>query len=150
MKKLYLLTIICLLLGLSSCGYVDYDGWDPEPPYGWDDSFYDPDLDGTWELYLVNSSHVYDDEVNYIQFYGDGRGYYCYYDRGYRESERIAYWCPRAVGGASSRQINIQYEYGNPSTMNYWFTDSYTLWMQWRNSYGVLTYVYKAIPRLPW
>lgn len=149
--KAHLLIIaasLTLLGSLTGCGYVD-DDWDPEPPYGWDDSFYDPDLTGSWELYQVNSDYVRGDQVNYLQFYGRGKGRYYYYYRGGRESERIAYWCQRSVSGTSSRQINIQYETGAPSTMNYWFTDSSTLWMQWKNAQGVQTYVYKA-SAVPW
>lgn len=149
MKKnlIYFAISAIALLTLPSCGYMDT--WDPEPPYGWD-SYSDPDLTGTWELYQVNSQYVRGDEVNYMQFNGNGRGYYYYYDRGYRETEKLAYWCQRSVSGTSTMQINIQYEYGNPSTMNYWFTDRNTLWMQWRNSNGVQTYVYKYYSGLPW
>ena len=137
-----------LLLLLPSCGDINY--WDPEPPGGWDDTFYDNDLVGCWQLYQVNSEYVRGDQVNYMYFNGDGRGTYFYYDHGSQETERLAYWCQRSVSGTSTLQINIQYEYGSPSTMNYWFSDSDTLWMQWRNSYGVQTYVYKYISRVPW
>lgn len=145
-----LMATMMMLPMLSGCGYVDYDGWNPEPPYGWDNTFCDQDLTGCWQLYQINSEYVSGDAVNFMQFNGDGRGYYYYYDRGYREEERIAYWCQHSVSGSSALQVNIQYEYGRPSTMNYWFTDRYTLWMQWRNSYGVQTYVYKEVPRAPW
>lgn len=150
MKKniLAYLTGALLLMSLPSCGYVDY--WDPEPPYGWDSNYFDPDLTGVWQLYQVNSDYVSGDETNYLYFNGDGRGRYYYYDRGYQEVERLAYWCQRSVSGTSSMQINIKYEYGSPSTMNYWFTDRHTLWMQWRNSYGVQTYVYREVPGRPW
>lgn len=150
MKKnlLYIPFIALFLLMLPSCGDISY--WEPEPPYGWDDTFYDQNLNGCWQLYQVNSQYVRGDEVNYMEFYGDGRGRYYYYDRGYMEDEKLAYWCQRSVSGTSSLQINIQYEYDSPSTMNYWFTDADTLWMQWRNSYGVQTYVYKYINRIPW
>ncbi|MDE5847862.1 MAG: hypothetical protein K2F93_08730 [Muribaculaceae bacterium] len=141
--------LAALMLTLTSCD--DYNYWDPEPPYGWNDTFYDSNLTGCWQLYQVNSDYVRGDEVNYMQFYGDGRGMYFYYDRGYQETERLAYWCQRSVNGASSLQINIDYEYGSPSTMNYWLSDADTLWMQWRNSGGVQTYVYKYYGRTaPW
>lgn len=136
-----------LLLLLPSCGDINY--WDPEPPYGWN-TFYDQNLTGCWQLYQVNSNYVRGEEVNYMYFNGDGRGTYFYYDRGYQRTENLAYWCQRAVDGASSLQINIQYEYGSPSTMNYWFSDRETLWMQWRNNYGLQTYVYKYYGRIPW
>ncbi|MDE6648760.1 MAG: hypothetical protein K2K45_02395 [Muribaculaceae bacterium] len=146
-KNLLCLPIVAvLLLTLSSC---DVEYWNPEPPNGWN-TFYDSNLRGCWQLYQVNSDYVRGDEVNYMYFNGDGRGTYFYYDRGYQETERLAYWCQRSVSGTSSLQINIQYEYGSPSTMNYWFSDADTLWMQWRNSYGVQTYVYKYVSRVPW
>ncbi len=145
-KLLYLPIIGMLLLLLPSC---DVNYWNPEPPSGWD-TFYDQDLTGCWQLYQVNSNYVRGDEVNYMYFNGDGRGTYYYWDRGYQETERLAYWCQRSGSGASTLHINIKYEYGSPSTMNYWFSDNDTLWMQWRNSYGVQTYVYKYINRVPW
>lgn len=145
-KKLFYLPILAVfLLILPSCGDINY--WNPEPPGGWNNPFYDRDLIGCWQLYQVNSNYVRGDEINYMYFNGDGRGTYFYYDRGYQETERLAYWCQRSVSGT---QINIQYEYGNPSTMNYWFSDADTLWMQWRNSYGVQTYVYKYVSHVPW
>lgn len=135
-------------LSLTGCGYVN--AWDPEPPWGWNDTFFDSDLTGRWRLVQVNGQSVRGDEVNFMQFYGDGRGRYFYYKRGYLEDERLAYWCQRSVSGTSSLQINIQYEdYGSPTTMNYWFTDRDTLWMQWRNSYGVQTYVYRWTSNIP-
>lgn len=137
-----------LMLLFPSCGEINY--WNPEPPGGWNDTFYDRNLIGCWQLYQVNSDYVRGDQVNYMYFNGDGRGTYFYYDHGYQETEKLAYWCQRSVNGTSSLQINIQYEYGSPSTMNYWFSDSDTLWMQWRNSYGVQTYVYKYLNRIPW
>ncbi|MDE5840734.1 MAG: hypothetical protein K2H49_07410 [Muribaculaceae bacterium] len=146
-KLLYLPLLTVLLLVCSSCN-VEY--WSPEPPNGWNDTFYDRNLVGCWQLYQVNSDYVRGDEVNYMYFNGDGRGAYYYYERGYQERERLAYWCQRSVNGTPSLQINIQYEYGSPSTMNYWFTDADTLWMQWRNSSGMQTYVYKYISRVPW
>lgn len=148
-KYLYFLPMMVItLLALSSCDDVDF--WSPSPPSGWNDTFYDQNLTGCWQLYQVNSEYIRGDEVNYMKFNGDGRGTYFYYDRGYQKTERLAYWCQRSVNGTSSLQINIQYEYGSPSTMNYWFSDKDTLWMQWRNSYGVQTYVYKYINRIPW
>ena len=146
-RHLLLLPVLAVfLLALPSCGDINY--WNPEPPGG--DTFYDQNLTGCWQLYQVNSNYVRGDEVNYMYFNGDGRGTYFYYDHGYQETERLAYWCQRAVDGASSLQINIQYEYGSPSTMNYWFSDRETLWMQWRNNYGLQTYVYKYYGRIPW
>ena len=95
-------------------------GWNPTPPHGWNSTFYDQALDGCWRLESINSQYVGGYDVNYLYFNGDGRGEYLYYDH-------------------------------SPTTMNYWFTDGGdALWMQWRNSYGLQTYVYVYEPRMPW
>lgn len=134
----------------TSCS-VDV-GWDPVPPNGWNNTFYDSALDGCWRLTTINSQYVSGYAVNYLYFNGDGRGEYLYYDGGRRYVENTAYWCQYANGGSSNYQINLQYESDySPSTMNYWFTDhGDTLWMQWRNSAGLQTYTYTYEPRMPW
>lgn len=156
MAKRYTLPLLSLILAvgastaLSSCA-IDV-GWDPTPPYGWNNSFYDSALDGCWRLTSINSQYVSGYTVNYLYFNGDGRGEYLYYDHGRQCVENTAYWCQPAGGGNSYYQINIQYESSySPSTMNYWFTDGGdTLWMQWRDRYGLQTYVYVYEPRMPW
>lgn len=114
------------------------------PPSGWTNTFFDRDLNGFWRLVQINSQYVDDYDTNYLYFNGDGRGRYYYYRKGRLFWETTAYWCQASVNGASYYQINLQYESsGSPTTMNYWFTNGGdTLWMQWRNSYGVQTYVY--------
>lgn len=127
-------------------------GWDPTPPYGWNSTFYDQALDGCWRLESINSQYVGGYDVNYLYFNGDGRGEYLYYNHGRPCVENTAYWCQRSNSGGSYYQINLQYESSySPTTMNYWFTDGGdALWMQWRNSYGLQTYVYVYEPRMPW
>lgn len=141
---------IMLAVGMSSC-YVD-DGWYPSPPNGWNDTFYDSRLNGFWQLRQINSQNVVGYSVNYLYFAGNGRGRYYYYENGLRHWEETAYWCQSSVSGTSNYQINLQYEYsGQPSTMNYWFTNGgRSLWMQWSNSGGVQTYVYDYYPNAPW
>lgn len=121
--------------------------------YWWDDSdYYDHRLDGYWELVQYNSDPVYDDDVNFLYFNGNGRGTYYYFDRGYRESEPMYYDSQPSNTGTSNYQLNIQYGNGRPTTVNYWFTHgNNTLWMQWRTSGGrVVTYVYDRIDYRPW
>lgn len=147
-----LMTVMAIIsiAGLTSC-YVD-DGWEPAPPYGWNDTFYDSRLTGYWKLEQINSQLIDGYEVNFLYFNGNGRGRYYYYDNGQRYWENTAYWCQNSVSGTSNYQINLQYEtVGSPTTMNYWFTDNNrNLWMQWRNSGGVQTYVYTYYPGQPW
>lgn len=145
----FLLALPFLLLGLAlpSCDGSDY--WDPVAPFGWN-TFNDRNLRGSWALSMVNGAPVDGYEVNYLEFYGDTRGMYYYYDNGYQTSERIAYWSQIANAGYSRYQINIQYEYGSPATMNYWFTNGGNrLWMQWATGGGVVTYVYSRCAG-PW
>lgn len=153
MKALYrtglILSASAALLSLGGCGYTDE--WDPQPPTGWNSNYYDARLVGDWQLYQANSQYVSGDAVNYLDFYGRGVGRYYYYHNGYRDSDRMAYWCQQSVSGTSYNQVNIQYEGSAPSTMNYWFSDGgTTLWLQWRNGNGVQTYVYHAVDGTPW
>ncbi|MDE5996672.1 MAG: hypothetical protein K2G77_00505, partial [Muribaculaceae bacterium] len=50
-----------LMLFFPSCGDINY--WNPEPPGSWNDTFYDQNLTGCWQLYQVNSDYVRGDEV---------------------------------------------------------------------------------------
>lgn len=158
MKKLRLKLKAChiamalMFLGIlplfTSC--VDGDNvWNPVPPYGWDNAFSDPMLDGRWRLVQANGRPVSPYDTNYLDFYGRGRGAYYYYRNGRLYGEDMAYFCQRS-GGVSRYQINIQYEYGSPVTMSYWFTDSYSLWMQWSTSSGPVTYVYTPCDIIPY
>lgn len=135
---------------LSSCDLED-DGWWGGPPSGWD-SNNDTRLSGYWALVQYNSDPVYNSDANYLYFNGRGRGYYYYLQNGRRYTEQIVYYSQNSNTGTSSYQINIQYEFSSPVTMNYWFThDGNTLWMQWRTGNGsVQTYVYDRTPGAPW
>lgn len=140
-----MLMLIGMSVSLSSC---DDDYWYPDAPMGWD-TFNDQRLTGNWELMQVNASPVDRYDVNYLRFNGSGRGRYYYYDRGELYGERIAYWCQRGYG-SNHNQINIQYENGQASTMDYWFSNNNNvLWMSWRTDRGTVTYLYQYIDNLP-
>ena len=153
-RRLHLLgglavVVIMTLVGMTSC--VDPDGpFVGYPGYGWDGN--DPRLEGYWQLVQYNSDPVPANAANYLYFNGRGSGYYYYLDNGYREIERLLYWCQISNSGASNNQINIQYEYSNPLTTSYWFTHGEnTLWLQWQTGGGrVQTYVYDRINYAPW
>lgn len=148
MKKIYLLLIPILALISASCSYDD--GWYPTPPGGWNNTFYDSRLEGSWQLVQANGRPVYGDATNYMDFYRNGLGTYYYYHNGYLESERMAYYCQETVSSAVRYQINVQYEYGNPTTMYYWFQDNGdTLWLQWGTNSGTQVYVYRYITSVP-
>ncbi len=146
LSGLFLLCFIALG-GFSSC---DSDDWDPAPPPGWN-SFYDDRLDGTWELVEANGRPVVGTAVNYVSFYGNGTGRYYYYNNGQQFSEKMAYWCQVANNGVSRYQMNMKYEYTNPSTVNYWFTNNPPrLWMQWGTGAGIVTYGYRFVEAPGW
>lgn len=145
--------LVLASVGLSGC-YIDGGVWSPAPPYGWNNTFYDQNLNGYWQLEMINGSYVYGDNVNYMYFGGNGRGRYYYYNYGSRYWENTAYWCQDAVSGYSNYQINIQYETsGSPSTMNYYLADrGRTLVFQWFDQYSgrSVEYVYTRISYQPW
>lgn len=150
----WLLAAVMVILGtgLSSC-YIDGGIWSPSPPYDWNNTFYDQNLNGYWQLVQINGRNVSGYDVNYLYFNGNGRGRYYYYNRGTRYWENTAYWCQDAVSGTTYYQINLQYETsGQPTTMNYYFADrGRTLVMRWQTYNGtVVQYVYTSIPYAPW
>lgn len=151
LRKYLGLAVVALmaLTGMTSC--VDTDStWWGDPGYGW--NFNDQRLNGYWQLVQYNSDPVPAGGANFLYFNGNGMGYYYYLENGYRERERLRYWCQDSNSGASRYQINIQYEYSSPLTTSYWFTHGEnTLWMQWQTGGGrVQTYVYDRIDRAPW
>lgn len=146
---LVLLLVTSCCVTFTSC---DDDIWSPYPPSGWN-TFYDSGLDGKWQLVQANGRPVGNYDTNYMDFYGNGRGMYYYYQNGSRYRERIAYWCQDTYGSSTSRyQINIKYEDGSASTMNYWFTaGGRDLWLQWMTGSGnTVTYVYRAVNYIDW
>lgn len=146
-----LLTIACCT-ALTSCVESNDDFWPFSPPPSWGSNyFYDSRLDGSWELRQANSTPVSRDEVNYMEFYGNGHGHYYYYYYGEPYSERMGYFCQRSGSTTTNYQINIQYESGDASTMAYWFTDNdRTLWLQWKLNNGqVMTYLYAKVAYVP-
>lgn len=147
-----LLAAVALLVGcvasFSSC--TDDDGWYPYPPSGWNSTYYDNYLTGAWRLVQVNSRPVTGYDVNYLEFYGNGRGRYYYYQNGQLYRERMAYWCEDFYGSGFNPELNLQYQSGQSSTMSYWFTDNgNSLWMQWNTSQGTVTYLYRYTNTIP-
>lgn len=151
MKKLY--TLLLSLIAITSVGMFTScdDGWVPGPGPGPGNDFYDGALNGFWELYQVNGSIVAPDRINYLEFNGNGRGWYYYYRNGAPLEERISYWCQYSGNSTSDYQINIRYENGSAATMAYWFTHNGNyLWMQWyAYNQGTTTYVYRSVSGFP-
>lgn len=156
MKKHYILTLglglltAFLALSLSSC-YSD-DGWD-DGPGPWGNSFYDNRLNGWWELVQADDMLVGRYDTNYLDFLGDGRGYYYYYRNGQPYSERMRYYCQDSGNTSTIYQINLKYGNSAPTTMTYWFTDNNgrVLWLQWLTDSGrTVTYLYRRVGGAPW
>lgn len=139
LKLHLLLSLLVLALSATLTGCAD-DG----PPYP---DFTDDRLIGTWQLIGVNGTPVSEWETNYLRFDGQppysdmGMGLYGYYSRGQLMVEDMWYVCSN-YGGPRGQQITIEYESGQNSTMNYWFSDSETLVMQWDTAGGSITYTY--------
>lgn len=141
-------TALMLAPLMSSC-MVESGSWYPAPPSGWNNYFYDSSLSGRWQLVQANGMPVGPYDTNYMDFYGNGRGTYYYYERGRMYAEEMAYYCQYSNYGPSDTQVNVQYEYGNPVTMWYWFNGAY-LYMQWDTSYGRTTYLYRPVSVVPY
>ncbi len=147
LRRRWLGAVIVLLMTtvLSGCG--DDFVWSPTGPTGW--NFEDSRLSGYWQLAQVNGYPVRGYDTNYLDFYGDGWGRYYYYRNSTPRSQRIAYWCQQSNNAYSYYQINIQYEDGQASTMNYWFSDGgRTLYMRWNSSAGIQTYAYVRVSNI--
>ncbi len=141
-----LVGIILLLVGAGMLTGCDDGGyWGPDIPGG---GYFDPTLRGAWELIQINNNPVGGYNVNYLDFYGGGTGRYYYYYNGIPYEERISYWC---ATGYTRRTITINYENGQTSTMNYWFSggDNY-LWLEWQTGGGYVTYCYRYVNSIPW
>lgn len=157
-KHLYTFSLLAMLMAagssvaLTGCGeFDDDDYWPFNPPPGWGSNyFYDTRLVGVWELTQYNSQPVGRYSVNYMEFYGGGRGEYYYYDDYELEDEDMAYFCQQSGSTTTSYQINVQYEEGGMSTMAYWFTDGGSrLWMQWQTGGQTQTYIYTKVAYAP-
>lgn len=140
-----LLTIMSVL-GFSSC-----EVYTSPPPPGGSNSGYatiDPDLVGTWELAYVNGYRINGYEVNYLDFYNNGRGYYYYYDYGMEYELGFDFWSEYT---GNSSYLFINYHDGTRAEMAYWFSpDYYTLYLQWWEGGHKVTYTYYYVSDMYW
>lgn len=159
MKKTFTYRKLLMLFGvllafscstaLTSC-VPDDDVWPFNPPSGWGSNyFFDRALEGSWQLVQINGYAVTGMTTNYMDFFGSGHGRYYYYYNGRLVWEDMGYFCQYGANTSSTDLINIQYATGSPTTMSYWFSDSASLWLQWRDNSGVQTYLYERIRAIP-
>lgn len=146
------IAVFCTLcIAMTSCYIEPDDPWWGPAPSGWN-TINDSRLRGYWGLVQSDGINIPSSAANYLFFNGSGRGYYYYWNHGQRYTERTVYYSQDSNTGVSNYQLNIQYEFSNPITVNYWFTNGgNTLWMQWRTYSGqVQTYVYDRWSGAPW
>lgn len=131
---------------LTSCVVSVGDDWQPD----YDRYFYDTYLFGVWELWSINGAVVPDNQLNWLEFNSNGRGYYYYYQYGRPMTTPLRYDCRYSSDRYSNTVINIQY-YGDayPTSMYYWFTGD-RLTMQWVDRGRVTTYEYIPVDYAPW
>lgn len=142
------MTAIAILAAISftACDDGDDDYW-------WGtgtNTYYDTNLYGTWELIQINERAVTGEQTNYLEFTGQGMGYYFYYSGGLQNTQRINWICN---AGYNRDTISIRYQDGSTSTMNYYFgSGADYLYLQWNTAQGnVMTYCYRYIGnRTPW
>lgn len=139
MKKLYplLLTLILLPLLFTACdddGYYYYD--------------YDEYLVGQWELIYADGRPVSGYEVNYLDFYQDGNGYYYYYDRGTPYEMPLRWSVDQYYDG---QVLYISYADGTQTSMDYWYNANGTrLHTSWYNGPYRHEYVYRLVQSFDW
>lgn len=70
------LTAVALVATVSftSCDDGDDGWWGPI-----DDTYLDANLDGVWQLYMANGQLVSPYDTSYLEFFGNGTGFYYYY-----------------------------------------------------------------------
>lgn len=145
MKGLNLYTLIIALLAtiaLSSCES------EPYPPPGYHDSYIDSDLTGTWELAYVDGYEVYRANTHWLDFYGDGRGYYYYYEHGNEYNLPFDYYSEYVYDESI---LYLFYADGTCAEMYYWYNYDYsTLYLQWYERGRTTTYTYYRVGAIYW
>lgn len=100
----------------------------------------DPALYGYWELSYANSLPVVGFQKNFFQFDPSGQGDYQYYYNGQLFGSYFDYWCTSY--NYSYNTLNINYDDGRSSTMQYYFDRRGNLVMTWNSPQGRMNYIY--------
>ena len=121
------LVVLISMLTFTSC-YESYP------------SRYDRDLTGMWELSHINGYRVYDYEVNWLDFYGDGWGMYYFQDGPHTYEMSFEYYSTYDY----DNWLNIHYSDGSYAEMLYWFSHNYSpLYLEWYEHGERITYTYQ-------
>lgn len=142
---------VCIVVSVGLTGCDDDDDWWYSPGPGWT-PLNDERFAGYWELATYNGALVAPGDRNYFYFNGYGSGYYYYLQNGQAYRENTKYFVQYSASGDTRYQINIQYQYDNPLTCDYYFNDRNSFTLQWydRNIGEYVTYVYDRVSRAPW
>ena len=121
------MVVLISMLTLTSC----YESYPPR---------YDRDLTGMWELSHINGYRVYDYEVNWLDFYGDGWGMYYFQDGPHTYEMSFEYYSTYEY----DNWLNIHYSDGTYAEMLYWFSYNYSeLYLEWYEHGDRITYTYQ-------
>lgn len=121
------MVVLISMLTLTSC----YESYPPR---------YDRDLTGMWELSHINGYRVYDYEVNWLDFYGDGWGMYYFQDGPRTYEMSFEYYSTYDY----DNWLNIHYSDGSYAEMLYWFSYNYSeLYLEWYEHGDRITYTYQ-------
>ncbi len=126
-----LLTMIVALMGVMTSCSSDDDYFYPST---------DPSLYGYWELAYANGMPVTGFQQNFFEFDSDGYGDYLYYVQGRLYESEFNYWC--SSYNYSYNTLNISYDDGRNSTMQYYFDRMGNLVMTWNSPQGRMVYIY--------
>ena len=133
------LTAVALVATVSftSCDDGDDGWWGPI-----DDTYLDANLDGVWQLYMANGQLVSPYDTSYLEFFGNGTGFYYYYVNGMQSVQRTRWICNRSY---SRQTLTIRYQDGAQDSMNYWFNSTgHYLYLNWYTGSGYeMTYCYR-------
>ena len=121
------MVVLISMLTFTSC----YESYPPR---------YDRDLTGMWELSHINGYRVYDYEVNWLDFYGDGWGMYYFQDGPHTYEMSFEYYSTYDY----DNWLNIHYSDGSYAEMLYWFNYNYSeLYLEWIEHGERITYTYQ-------
>lgn len=141
-RILMAMVAIVVMLTFNSCEiYQSY------PPPGHNDTGYDRDLTGYWELAYINGDPVHGYEVNWLDFYGNGYGMYYYNDGPYTYELPFEYYCEYGY----DNWLYIHYSDGTYAEMTYWFNHNYTiLYLEWFSRGRRIVYTYYWVDGMYW
>lgn len=147
MRRIIENKILCIAAAMSMMMFSSCIIYDNPPPGPGFDSGYDHNLTGYWELAYVNNHHVYGNEVNWLDFYGDGYGVYYYNSGPYTYKMPFDYYCEYDY----DNWLYIYYSDGTYAEMVYWFSYDFSeLYLEWYERGQRVVYTYYWVDDYYW